>query len=423
MLKKLKDFFIGDVENIRWKDLDHKKVYMAAAVLLAVIILIVVLISSALSDRDHTKDDRQEQVQTQQGDAAEDDSAAPEEDSLEENEGIVSLVSMYLGGIAQGNVEVIESLVDVLDEQEKYDIVAKSDYIEAYRNVKCYTKKGLEENSFVAFVYYEMKILNIDTMAPGMMAMYIYMGEDGNYRIHNGEASPELEAYVLELAEDEKIAAMIEAVEKKYQDAMESDEALANFNARIQESKEGEGETDTEADPPAEPEEAAELNEPVKTVVTDTIRMRAERSTESNMVTTLAAGTEIGVYASYDDGWSKISFDGMSGYCKTEFLQSTEGVPVLSSGDQPSAEEPAAEEPTAQEPQENTAEEAVAMNKTMRLKDTVRIRAGRSADSERVATAYKSEYVHAIESYSDGWCKVEYNGTTGYCMLSYLEEV
>ncbi len=451
MLKKIKELLIGDVDKLEWKDFDHKKVYAALAILIAVVALIVVLIVSALKG-DGTEEsgevpvEESQMTEEQQGDISAEEEA--EEDSLKENAypEIVELVTAYMNGIANGDTDAVAATVDVLDEQEKNDIIAKSDYIEAYNNVICYTKKGMEENSYVTFAYYEMKILNIDTTAPGMMALYISQREDGSYYIFNGEASPEMEAFVLALAEEAEVAALIENVEVKYQEAMNSDENLANFNAKIQESKqeaeaeeqeaaqpteevtEPEGESQTSEEDTASQEPAGELTEPVITLLKDTIKLRSERSTDSEIVTYLSEGTDVRVYASYDDGWSKIKFGDMSGYCKTEFLESTEGVPMLSVNGDTQPETPAepeeTEEPQQSEEQEAApAEEATTMNRKMRLKEAVKIRSGRSTDSEAITTAWQSEYVDAIESYGDGWCKVVYNGQTGYCKTSFLEEV
>ena len=161
-----------------------------------------------------------------------------------------------------------------------------------------------------------------------------------------------------------------------------------------------------------EPEDPAELDEPVSTAVTDNIRIREGRSTDSRMLGTLASGTAVNVYANYSDGWSKIEYGGLTGYCKTEFLESTEGVPMAGEeSEDAEAEEAAAEEATAE-----------AVNKKMKLTDAVRIRADRSTDSEILKNAYTSEIVTVLENYSDGWSKVDYSGTVGYCKTEYLAE-
>lgn len=84
----------------------------------------------------------------------------------------------------------------------------------------------------------------------------------------------------------------------------------------------------------------------------------------------------------------------------------------------------AGEESEDAEAEEAAAEEATAeaVNKKMKLTDAVRIRADRSTDSEILKNAYTSEIVTVLENYSDGWSKVDYSGTVGYCKTEYLAE-
>ena len=307
---------------------------------------------------------------------------------------------------------MVEQTVDVLTDEEKITIEKKKDYIEAYKDVVCYTKKGLEENSYVVFASYEMKIYNIETPAPGIMALYVCLGDDGSYYIFNGEAPDELANYVLELAAEEEVATVIADVDARYQQLITEDEDLGKFAQTMLESQEA-AEADNEE--PEEPSEGdgKELEEPVKTTVNDGIRIREGRSTETRMIATIVSGTEVGVYANFDDGWSKIEYSGTVGYCKTEFLTSTEGVPTLS------AQEEASE---ATEDADSNEASSTAVNKKMKLTDAVRIRKERSTDSEVLKTAYKNELVKVLENYSDGWSKVDYNGTEGYCKTEFLTE-
>jgi uncharacterized protein YgiM (DUF1202 family) len=66
--------------------------------------------------------------------------------------------------------------------------------------------------------------------------------------------------------------------------------------------------------------------------------------------------------------------------------------------------------------------EVTSVNKEMQFKETVRIRKEASTDSERIGTGYENNLVKVIESYSNGWSKIDYNGLKGYCMTEYLEE-
>ena len=411
--RKIRKFLrntIGDFTGLQWRDLDHKKVYLALAGLVAVLVLIIVLVVCAITGG--KKEEKQE--------VAENPTVMEEvqEESSEENPlevdayaGINDVVLKYFDGLSTGNLDLVEEAVDVLTEEEKLTIEKKKDYIEAYNNVICYTKKGLEENSYVVFASYEMKIYNIETPAPGIMALYVCTGADGSLYIFNGEASDELADYVLTLASEEDVAAVIADVDARYQQLLAEDEDLGKFAQTMLESQET---AEENIDAPAAGA-GKELENPVITTVNDGIRIREGHSTDTRMIATIVSGTEVKVYASFEDGWSKIEYSGTVGYCKTEFLTSTEGVPMLSS------EETAAEETTAEE---TTQEEAAAteVNKQMQFKETVRVRAERSAESERLANGYTHDLVKVLENYSDGWSKIDYNGVIGYCKTEFLEE-
>ena len=412
--KRAMKHIIGDFSNIKWRDLDHKKVYLAIAGLVAVIALIVVLIVVAVSGgkKQNTQNPENSEITAEEVVDEAEETVSDNPLEVDAYEDVNAVVLQYFNGLSAGDIALVESSVDVLTDEEKLTIEKKKDYIEAYKDVVCYTKKGLEENSYVVFASYEMKIYNIETAAPGIMALYVCMGEDGNYYIFNGEASEELTNYVLELAAQEEVAAVIADVDARYQQLVAEDEDLGKFAQTMLESQEEATEEEEEPEAPATGD-GKELEEPVKTTVNDGIRIREGRSTETRMIGSIVNGTEVKVYASYEDGWSKIEYSGTVGFCKTEFLTSTEGVPMLP-----------AEETVSEETTETTSENAdvTAVNKTMKFKDTVRIRKERSTESDRLANGYVNDNVKVIENYSDGWSKVEYNGITGYCKTEFLKE-
>ena len=398
--KELYKKIIGDV---KWKDLDHKKVYMALAAVIVVIVLIVLLVSGAFSKKSETPQSEEAVIASEEIVEEVTEGNPLEVDTYDE---INELIEKYFDNLAAGDVERVDETVDELTEEEVKTIEKKKDYIEAYDNVVCYTKKGLEEDSFVVFASYEMKIHNIETPAPGIMAFYVISDVDGGYKIYNQDASEELTSYVLELAAEEEIAAIIADVDARYQQLVAEDEELGKFAQTMLESKQQ-----------AEEEEDAEVEEPIETTVNDGIRLREGRSTDTRTLGGIAKDTKVKVYASYSDGWSKIEYNGVIGHCMTEFLTSTEGVPMLSvDSDEPEAETEEAEETTTE------TSESTAVNKQMQFKETVRIRKERSTESERISTGYINDNVKVVENYSDGWSKIEYKGMTGYCKTEFLGE-
>ena len=405
---------IGDV---KWKDLDHKKVYMALAALVVVIVLIIVLIAGAVSKKG-TKvlgDEiavAEEAVETVE--EAEEEGNPLEVDAYDE---INRLALVYFHGLSTGDIPMVEEAVDVLTEEEIKTIEKKKDYIESYNDITCYTKKGPEEDSFVVFASYEMKIYNIETPAPGIMALYVTKGADGEYRIFNGKASEELTSYVLELAAGEDVAAVIADVDARYNQLIEEDEELGKFAQTILESQMQADAEDTGEVAEAADGEVKELEEPIETTVNDGIRLREGRSTETRILGGIANGTKVKVYANYSDGWSKIEYNGSIGHCMTEFLASTEGVPMINVD----AEEAEAEE-EAEAPAANDEAETTAVNKQMKFGETVRIRKEASVESDRISTGYEGDSVKVLENRNDGWSKIEYKNVTGYCKTEYLTE-
>ena len=420
LFEKLKQSIIGDVSDIHWKDLDHKKVLLAVVILIAVVALVITLIVQGTSKKPTLPEGTEAEVEQEQEPVEEN---PLETDAYEE---INTLILKYFHGLSTGDIPLVEDVVDVLSEEEIKVIEKKKDYVESYNDIVCYTKKGLEDNTFVVFASYEMKFYNIATPAPGIMALYVFRAENGDYRIFNGEASEELTDYVLQLAAEDEVAAVIADVDTRYQQLVEEDEDLGKFaQAMLEAQKEAESSAETEgAETAAEVDNTKELSEPIKTTVNDGIRIREGHSTDSRMIATIIRGTEVKVYASYEDGWSKIEYSGTVGFCKTEFLTSTEGVPMLpveTQTEEPAEEQPTEEPQTEEQPANNDAS-VTAVNKQMQFKESVRIRAERSTDSERLATGYTRELVTVIENYSDGWSKVNYNGVVGYCKTEFLED-
>ena len=89
-------------------------------------------------------------------------------------------------------------------------------------------------------------------------------------------------------------------------------------------------------------------------------------------------------------------------------------------------EEAAAEETTEEQPEETQEEsvetgEAQAQNRETRVKESVNVRSDATTDSDRIALAYQGDAITEIESYDNGWSKVEYKGQTGYVKTEFLE--
>lgn len=122
------------------------------------------------------------------------------------------------------------------EERFRQDFEKQKQYIEGYQNISCYTTPGLDENSYAAYVYYEIKYVGVETPAPSLVQIYAVKGEDGIYRIFDQEMSPELEDFLEQLSVNEDVRLLISQVDQQAEEAMAADPAL---NERIQYMKQG----------------------------------------------------------------------------------------------------------------------------------------------------------------------------------------
>ena len=322
----------------------YKYYVIGAAVVLVVIIALV-------AGGRKTETVPEEPQETQE--AADQQEQEEEPNELEENShsSIERLVSKYLDCIVNGDVDALESIVDELSDADKEEVKKLDKAYESYSDLKCYTKKGPDEDSYIVFVCCDMKIAGVETLAPYISCLYIGpKDESGNrhIRYNNVEEDQTLQAYVQELEQDPEVKALYDDVNARYQEALNSDPTLAEFvqnaTGKANENTETAEEEAPAADEAAEQEDAQE---------------------------------ETG-------------------------------------------EEPAAEEQT-EEPAEEEAPAAEAQNRETRVTESVNIRSEASTDSDRIALAYQGDAITQIESYDNGWSKVEYKGETGYVKTEFLE--
>ncbi len=146
---------------------------------------------------------------------------------------INQLVEKYLDALINCDVDALGGLVNNIDNIDVDKLQKESEYIEDHKNLECYTKKGFEDGEYIVFVYEEIKIVNIDTLAPGMRRLYISTDDEGKLYIYNGRIDSKTEKYIQEIMNNEDIKDLIKNVDKKYEEAVSSDSDLKAFIDKI----------------------------------------------------------------------------------------------------------------------------------------------------------------------------------------------
>ena len=148
--------------------------------------------------------------------------------------------------------------------------------------------------------------------------------------------------------------------------------------------------------------EAAEAANAKTKVTTDKINVRDAASEDGNLLGQLASGTQVTWYAD-ENGWAKIDYNGTKAYVKADYLADVSG------------------DSTQDTSQSTNSSANLSQGQEITLANTVNVRESMSETASKVAVAYAGEQVTVIESYADGWTKVNYNGKQGYCKTEYLQ--
>jgi len=333
------------------------KIYMITIV---VLLLVIVVLVWGLGD-DEQKDSLPSATPGvgSEGDAqSETDSEQQVEEELpndlEENAhaSIDRLIHKYLDCLANGDLDTLEEILDVLPDDEKDKLLGRADVIDSYEDVVCYTKRGLEEDSYIVFVRYEMKlssnVQDIQTRVPGIYCLSVSAKDENGDRHIRGNADEDenLLSYVEELEKDPEVMALYDDVEKRYQEALEADKNLNDYiqiitgqaeDAEEENPEENEETSEEEEENSEESEEQnSEEEQPTEeetsdnggatpqnrqTRVTASVNLRSEPTTESERVTLIFPGEKITQIESYDNGWSKVEYNGQTGYMMTEYIE------------------------------------------------------------------------------------------------------
>ena len=168
-------------------------------------------------------------------------------------------------------------------------------------------------------------------------------------------------------------------------------------------------ETETAETKAAEPEKtqqdkesAASYTDVNETVwATYSVSIRSAASTDADKLDVLVGSYSITRTGVGDNGWSKVDYNGQTGYIKSEYLTTTK---------------PAAASDSTQQ----TTEKKQETKETVYATAGVNIRAKASADADKIGTLAAGGSITRTGKTSSGWSRVDYNGQTGYIKSDYL---
>ena len=207
--------------NAKYLVLDHKMIVLPIA--LVVLVGITVLIAFGLK-----KDDKAlealENIELTQSD---DKSMVME---LNAYPFVNDLVGSYFDALEAGNANAALVINPYLTEAEQLYIVEMGEFIDRFTTIEVYTKLGPVENSYIAYIYYEMKFIGSDVAGPGMVAYYICCNEEGTYYINEDPNEPdEVTVYIEEMSVQDDVVELNNRVSVQFSDLIANDLVFKQF--------------------------------------------------------------------------------------------------------------------------------------------------------------------------------------------------
>lgn len=188
--------------------------------------------------------------------------ADPTSSELEKNKypEVNDIVAKYFQASLKSDMDTLSQIVSETENISKDVLERRYEYVEDIKNIDCYTVPGPDEDSHVVFVYYEMKLVNIDTMAPGLVQMYITKASDDRFVILLSQLDDTMEEYVQKALKNQAVIELFTTVNTKMEQAIASDEKLKQFVSMLNASV-AEAAVATEAPAPADGGQPADGNQ------------------------------------------------------------------------------------------------------------------------------------------------------------------
>lgn len=157
------------------------------------------------------------------------DATTQKNDPDAEKKAVEDFMKTYYKRVQNNDLANLKNMVEDTNELEKNQ-KAIHQYVKKYKNLTYLVKQGADDESFIVYVTYEMKIKKISTPAPGMTSYYV-MKKGDTFCIYNNEKhdTDEIADAKKESQNSKEIKKLTKQINKKYEQALKQDKKLKQF--------------------------------------------------------------------------------------------------------------------------------------------------------------------------------------------------
>lgn len=145
------------------------------------------------------------------------------------DEELNQFIEKYYTAITECDYVSLQDMVTDPSEYRNADMLKrKAEFITAYDDITVYTKAGLDEGSYIAFVVARISIVGVNSAPYDISTLYVLNGARG-YLINNGSLSLDTQEYIEKVKGDKDIQKIYRSVEKENEKLKEKDNSLQQF--------------------------------------------------------------------------------------------------------------------------------------------------------------------------------------------------
>lgn len=142
---------------------------------------------------------------------------------------LTSLVERYYSAKQQVDMNTIASCVSNVGHIDEKKLMTEAEYVEGYQDIHCKILDGADNSSYRVYVYYYVKIYDIDTLIPSLNALYIKQMDDGSFKIYLDTLKSREQKYIDSLDQSKPVRELVTTVQKELRTVVSRDSEVRGF--------------------------------------------------------------------------------------------------------------------------------------------------------------------------------------------------
>lgn len=148
------------------------------------------------------------------------------------------LIERYFHAKQEVDMDTIAQCVSNVKHVDEKKLLTESAYVEGYENIQCKVMNGISTGAYRVYVYYDVKVYDIDTLIPSLNALYVKQNEKGEFEVYLGKLDSMEQKYIDRLDESEKVQALVKSVQNQLEDVVSADREVRDFYEMLEGVKE-----------------------------------------------------------------------------------------------------------------------------------------------------------------------------------------